>query len=253
MSAQVHPCMWCGEPTKGTLEHILPESLGCPPDFVLKAGVCASCNNGLGHVDQALLHEFELIACLAGVPRKGGGPPAIHSWAAIAATRTASGPEWHLNAGPQVIPALGKNLAAAKPSNGISNVQFKTGDGIGKVTFDQAFGKHPKFVRAIYKVAFGALAYFEGLDAACAAKYDPVRAFVKKGEGKFRALMFTSVHEPVHCFEPPHKLAGSEYPVVPMTIFGVGFLADLDPDQKGLAHLQVTLPKSEPYIMLPPT
>jgi hypothetical protein len=29
-------------------------------------------------------------------------------------------------------------------------------------------------------------------------------------------------------------------------------VADLDPNQKGLAHIRTNLPKGEPYVMLPP-
>lgn len=74
MNAAVNDCIWCKRPVRKTnIEHILPESLGCPPQFVLQGCVCMSCNNSLGHVDQALLKQFEIVAFMHGVPRKGGG------------------------------------------------------------------------------------------------------------------------------------------------------------------------------------
>jgi HNH endonuclease len=252
MNKPIQPCIWCGSLTHGSLEHILPEALGCPSDFILTEGVCISCNNGLGHVDQALVHEFELIACLAGVPRKSG-PPGIHSWAAVAATTTASGPEWHLNAGPQPIPALNKKLAAAKPSNGISNVAMSVKDGVGTITFDQTFGADPKFVRAVYKTALGSLAFFEGLAAARHEKFDPIRTFVRSGKGKFRVLMMERQDGRRTFFGPPWAGPESTHPVVGMTILGVSLIADLDPEQKGLTHISNTAPKEERLMVIPPT
>jgi HNH endonuclease len=63
------PCIWCTKLNASTaVEHIIPEALGCPNGFVLKDGaVCESCNNNLGHLDQAVLDEFDMLVFLAGV------------------------------------------------------------------------------------------------------------------------------------------------------------------------------------------
>jgi hypothetical protein len=65
-------CIWClRENSSRAIEHIIPDALGCPEEFVLTAGVvCEKCNNRLGQVDQAVIADLEISAFQAGVPRK---------------------------------------------------------------------------------------------------------------------------------------------------------------------------------------
>ena len=116
-------CIWClGDFPKLSREHAIPESLGCPDDLVLTNVACARCNNALATLDQALLKQFEPITVMYGVPRKGGRPPTIDGWRAIASRHRADGPHMFLNAGPGVVEAGGKRLHPAGKANGITNV-----------------------------------------------------------------------------------------------------------------------------------
>lgn len=257
MVKKVQDCIWCKRPVRReNEEHILPDSLGCPPLFILEDCVCMSCNNGLGHVDQALLHDFEIVAFTLGVPRKGGRPPVIGGWRGIRAGYGPHGPEIYLNAGPQTVEALGSNLHAASARSGISDISFEH-NGIGQraeIRFNQVFGTHPKFRRSVHKVAFGALAYFFGADVALRDVYDPVRAFVRKGVGGgFDVLMMGGATNFGHSFHPPVIIPGCELPVVEMAIFGVSFAVDLDPAQRGLAWMrrQLTEREANDWTVLP--
>ncbi|PHR02538.1 MAG: hypothetical protein COB31_06315 [Erythrobacter sp.] len=61
-------CIWClNDFPKLSLEHGIPEALGCPPDLELRDTTCAECNNRLGTIDQALLKSFEAISVMYGV------------------------------------------------------------------------------------------------------------------------------------------------------------------------------------------
>ena len=206
-----------------------------------------ACNNGLGHVDQALLREFEIIAFTRGVKRKGGRPPMINNWAAVRGRYGENGPEIHLNAGPQTVEALGKNLHAASPRNGIHAVT--TGPMIPgqqcEIKFQQQFGRDPKFRRAIYKVALASLAYFRGADEALRDAYDPTRAFVRTGKGDFDVLMMGGGSNEAHYFCPPLVPEGCILPVIDMAIFGVTFGVDLDPLQTGLTQMRARLTERE--------
>lgn len=254
MTTPIPPCIWCCEPVSSpTLEHILPDSLGCPEWFVLENGACAACNNGLGHVDQALLRQFEIIAFVHGVHRKDGRPPSIDTWASLKARVGTDGPELHLNAGPQVVETMGKQLPAANRSNGIFDVRMERDGNKANIGFRQEFGRDPKFARALYKVGLGSFAFFHGVQAATDPRFDPVRAFVKDGIGDFQVLMLGRQDEPVHQFGPAVSHPDCPFPMVGLTIFGVHFILDLDPDQRGMAHMRATLPSAtdERWMILP--
>ncbi|MBB4099379.1 HNH endonuclease [Sphingomonas kyeonggiensis] len=246
MTSAIQDCIWCKRPVrKANVEHILPDSLGCPPDFVLRGCVCMACNNGLGHVDQALLRQFEIIAFMHGVRRKGGRPPVINNWAAIRGHYGATGPEIFINAGPQTVEALGKNLHAASSRNGIHAVTNDDSRIVGQesqISFKQEFGREPKLRRAIYKVAFGTLAFHLGAAEALRDAYDPVRAFVRKGQGDFDVLMMSGGEMgESHYFCQPIMPEGCTMPILDIAIFGVSFGLDLDPEQKGLAQMRERL------------
>src|SRR5918995_740309 len=108
-------CIWCKKPNVDTdIEHIIPEALGCPEGFVLTAGaVCGSCNNNLGHLDQAVIDEFDIPAFIAGVRGKRGRPPKINSRGNMFGTWGESGPVIHVNMGRNPIKAEGGHLLAA--------------------------------------------------------------------------------------------------------------------------------------------
>jgi len=250
MTQATQDCIWCKRPVrKASIEHILPDSLGCPPDFLLRDCVCMACNNGLGHVDQALLRQFEIVAFMRGIRRKGGLAPIINNWAAIRGHYGITGPEIFINAGPQTVEALGKNLRAASPRNGIHAVMNDGPHIVGQetqISFKQEFGLDPKFRRAIYKVAFGTLAYHLGAAEALREAYDPVRAFVRKGEGDFDVVMMGGGGcDGSHYFCPPLVPEGCALPVVDLGVFGVTFGVDLDPEQHGLALMVARLTERE--------
>ncbi len=241
MNAPIEHCIWCLKPIrKGSEEHVLPDALGCPPQLILPVGVCMACNNGLGHVDQALIRQFEIAAFVKGVRRKKGKPPAINMWAPIKGQYVDGQPEIHLNAGPQTIETLGRQLPAASAANGITKVSFDA-PAVGQqatITFTQEMGREPKLARALLKVALGSVAIHWGLEQARDPRFDAVRAFVKKGAGHFDILMTEGQPGCAQHVSGPLLREGDVYPVVEITLFGIAFVVDTDPAQAGLAVLR---------------
>ena len=246
-------CIWCLKSRPSSVEHIFPEALGCPPEFVLKTGVCRRCNNGLSHIDHALVHQFEMMAFMAGIQRKGGRPPAVHTWAGLTAAVTKEGPEIHINAGPQLVTALGRPLSSASARQGLKNITFQGSAGIGTVTFDQEIGSNPKFVRALMKVAVGTVAFFNGVERAASIELAPTRDFVKTGAGQFRALLLHQTDGQWHAFHAPWTNPVTDLPIVAMTIFGLQFVVDLDPQQRALATMSEKAGKEGGCNFIPPT
>lgn len=152
-------CIWClsefGEAEK-TVEHIIPEGLGCPPDFLLRNGeVCGHCNNGLGHLDQVLIDNFDFHAFLAGIPRKGGRPPALLNRGNVRGTVIDGKPTLHFNLEQYPIPLEdGTNLAPKRNSKRNVDASIRRQGNFGVVNYKLEFGNDPKFVRALYKVGF---------------------------------------------------------------------------------------------------
>jgi hypothetical protein len=72
-------CIWCkAEANKSSVEHIIPEALGCPDGFVLHNGeVCVNCNAKLARLDRAVLDDFEILTFMLGILRKNGKNPTV--------------------------------------------------------------------------------------------------------------------------------------------------------------------------------
>jgi hypothetical protein len=248
-------CIWCTEPiSKPSIEHGIPESLGCPPDLILSDVACKPCNNGFGAIDQALLKQFETLTVMYGVPRKNGRLPTIDSWPSLSSNHKADGPHINLNAGPGVIEAGGKRLHPAARSNGIHSVWMEPK--AGRLGFKQEFGNDPRFVRALYKIGLNLVARHYGPAAAAGAAYDHVRAFVlgKAGTPNLRVMMSTKViPEAVTHASHPILKHGRPYPMFQVTILGITFLLDMSEDQLSLRdiHGAATL-HGDAVWMLPP-
>lgn len=234
-----------------SVEHIIPDALGCPDHFILKSCVCKSCNNGLGYIDQALINDFAIVAFMVGIPGKGGKPPSITTWSPVASNYENGEKQLHLNADKQPVIAAGKNLKPATRSTGITNVTFDNKNGQAEVRFTQDFGKSPRFFRALMKVALGAVALYLGPEIAASPQYNAVREFVLTGKGSFRALLVSPNDAPGYSLTILPPAESCDYEMAAINILGVTLLVDFDPDQKGLACVQ-SAAKSDPDLKLIP-
>jgi len=242
-SALSFPCLWCGAVDYyPSLEHIVPEALGCPDGFILTDGVCASCNNGLGHVDQALVRQFEVVTVMTGIPRKKGKRPTIEGWAPIHGSIGPEGPEIHLNAGPGDVTIGRKVLKPVGGSTGVHSVNVTRHGSEATLSFGIDIGRDPKLRRALYKIGLETIAYFNGMPRALHTDLDPVRAYVRQGIGDFAALVMDAEDGAGHRISLPY--AGPDGLIVPVTLFGITFLLDLLPGQSGLDRLEAELRRS---------
>lgn len=225
-------CIWClKSDAPPSIEHIFPEALGCPKEFVLTGGVvCEACNNGMSHLDRAVIDDFDMLAYLANVPRKGGRPPMIRGRGNLVANRGRAGPEMSINMDAQSRVAHdGSPLGAfGKSERNVSATLNREGN-LGRISFSTVIGKNPKFGRGITKIGFSSLAYFLGSETALEEMFNPVRAFVRSGTGKRPVLMMAS-EDPKYGHEarPPCKSVAGEY-VVSFRLAVAEFIVDLGP------------------------
>jgi hypothetical protein len=232
-------CIWCKKDfPKLSLEHGIPEALACPPELELRNVACPKCNNDLSRVDKALIKSFEMITVMYGVPRKKGRPPVIASWRPIRSEHRADGPHVYINGGPGVVSAMGKPLHPANKSTGVSNIWASPET--GKLGFSWEMGNDPRFIPALFKIGLNVVAKVYGPETAASDTYDHIRAFVllEPAAPDLTAALHTDVaHSPLTSatfLTKPSRF----YPMCQITILGVTFLIDLDPDQKSLTDIR---------------
>ena len=226
-------CIWCKKVSvKSAPEHIIPACLGCPDGFVLSNGaVCTECNNWLGHLDQALLNQFEIPAFMAGVPRKKGRPPAIRSRGNVIGTVGNLGKEISINM--ETHPVLahdGSKLTAFGKSPRNIRATFEQSGQLANISFSLPLDNNPKFMRGIVKIAFSSLAYFLGTDFALTEDFDPIRLYVRNGQGA-RSILCAKSREDGYKTQvsPPIKSKSGEY-IVRLQLAYFEFLVDLSPN-----------------------
>lgn len=251
------PCIWCKEDGKPpSEEHILPEALGCPPEFVLTNGeVCKPCNNGLAFLDRALVDDFDIPAFQASVPRKSGKPPRVDSRGNMEAYQTAEGPVIAINMDPvPVTTPEGVRVGGVGKSDRNIRATLARDGNVAKVSFEVEFGSSPKFARGIHKIALNATAYFLGLEAAIDPQLDPVRAFVRNGSGNRRILALVSRDsEYRNTVWAPYRHKDGLTVVVRLVM--MEFVVDLSPTQAALPLLTTELERTRGkngWSLLPP-
>lgn len=232
-------CIWCLEDyPKLSLEHVIPEALGCPPDLELDYITCVKCNNQLGTIDHGLVKQFEPITVMYGVRRKNGKTPTIDSWRAISSKHKVDGPHIFINGGPGVVVAEGKKLYPAAKSNGLTDVWTKPEE--GKLGFSFEFGNDRRFLPALYKIGLSLVGKHFGVAEAAMPAYNHVRAFVANDSSApiLTALLDkNNVFAPITVASGPIVKLGRSYPMFRVTILGVTFVLDLAPDQPGLRDI----------------
>lgn len=242
-----HRCIWClGVADDVDVEHIIPEALGCPPEFVLPGtAVCRKCNNNLAHLDLAVIDEFDIVSFMAGVPRKNGRKPFVRSRGNLLATVESNGPTYTLNMESYPVKAHGgAQLAGFRGSKRDVRGKFaKLGD-VAEVSFDVPFGQNPKFVRGITKIAFSSLAYFLGAQVSLDPSFNPVREFVRNDVGKRHLLLMFSEDQTYRNTVWAPSVSPSGELFVAIRIASIEFLVDLGEGESTLSMFQRNMPSS---------
>lgn len=250
-------CIWCkGVDLPRSLEHIIPEALGCPPGFELSSGeVCRACNNGLAHLDDAMARDFDMVRFLAGVPRKGGRPPKIDSRGNLLGTIDGMHPTLSVNMEPYAIRAHdGSSLAAFRGSSRNISATLTHDTRVGRISFSTEIGRDPKFVRGITKIALNSVAKFLGSTIALEDQFDAVRSFVRKGVGARHVLMMPGTGLYRNQVWPPSQSEDGNY-CVTLRLANCEFLTDLSPSESNFPQLHakaVELYGAEGFAVLPP-
>lgn len=234
-------CIWCQGPAGGHhVEHIVPEVIGCPPNFVLPAEIiCLSCNNGLGHLDQAVADDFDFVSFQAGIPRKKGRPAGITGRGNVYGLRGANGPEIFFNMDPvPILASDGTHVAAYRGSERNIKANLEKGESCAQISFQVTFGQAKKFQRGIYKIALSALVYFIGPKELYKPKYDQLRQYVRKGSGTrhFIVLAETDSGDYHHKFVPPFVSPTGDY-VLEFRLACVRFIVDLSESESYLPKI----------------
>ena len=223
-------CIWCSLPTSDPdVEHVFPAALGCPDHLVLPGSVvCRSCNTKLAHLDQAVADEFDVIAFLRGIRRKGRRPPQIHSRGNVFGTIEGDGPAISFNLESYSVASHAcTNLAPYRGRARDIWPHIERDGSTGRVSYDVPFGQGPKFVRGIVKVAFSAFAFLCGANAARSSRFDGVRSFARQGS-THRHTLITPAGDDLFTLAafPPWSSPDGEF-CIEVRIGPIQFLVDL--------------------------
>lgn len=230
-------CIWHkGDENPPSLEDIF--LAGGPEEVVFKNGeVCKPCNNGFGHLDQAVRDTLDLPAFRFGIRDRHGRRSEVRNRRNFKAYHGPDGPVIAVNMGkePMILPGDVRVDPYRGGKRDVRAVHHKDPvTGLDHVVIDFQTGNDPKFVRGIHKMAFELLASRIGSDATLAEAYDPVRAFVKDGVGRRHVLMRWN-HEFIYCM-PNYTFTNADGGHAEnFWVFGVEFLVDLTPSQENQA------------------
>lgn len=183
------------------------------------------------------------------VPRKKGKPPKIDSIPNLKAEVVGKEAVYYLNMEKYPVTAVnGQTISPFRKNSKAVDASFETNGPIAKISFSVPLGRHKKFNRAMYKIAFSSLAFFCGVDEALDSKYDHIRDYVLHG-GKCSPVLFLRQEKEEYRHEVllPCKSEHSDFHFVYMVIAGIGFIVDLSPDQAGLVQLKAMLEQNSEY------
>lgn len=175
------------------------------------------------------------MTVLKGIIRKKGRKPTVDGYSSVASGYDETDPVFYINRQkyPVRLPS-GRMLKGTSSADPIQNVSWVSqADGTVKITYDQQMRFDRKAVRGLFKIALESVAFFEGVGAASEAVVDPVRRFVLGGEGNFRAVMTPDQNVSYESYFHPGFQKEGFGRVVGMTLLGMGFLCDFDPEFKG--------------------
>lgn len=225
-------CIWCKkESNSRSVEHIIPEALGCPVGFYLKEGdVCQSCNNRLSHLDQAVIDEFDIPAFMWDVPRKKNRLPGIDNRGNLIGRYINNKNKTILiNMDNKAIEIEGHRVAGYGKSKRNVRAEFEKDGTNAKISFSIEFGEGPKFVRGILKIALSSLAYFIGAKEVLSPKYDAIRDLIINNKGQ-RKILLKECKDISYRNQVWSPYVGNEGYAIALRIVIVEFAVDLTPN-----------------------
>lgn len=235
------PCIWCmRESHDRDIEHIFPAALGCPDHLTLPGSVvCRKCNNELAHLDQIIAGDFDFLMVMLGIKRKRDRPAEIRSRGNVYAVSTAEGPNIFFNLDPVLYTTpTGQKIGPFRGRQRDVRPQIKRVKGNEvEVSFEVAFGRNPKFVRGLYKIALSSIAHLLGHSAALSDQFDWLREYVMNG-GTRRRVMLTAASDSnfIVAAYPPWKAENGDQ-AMEIRIGTASFLLDLSQNESPLPRL----------------
>lgn len=226
-------CIWCRNKSgEHSVEHIIPDAIGCPEDFVLKNGeVCKDCNNKLAVLDRAVLNEFEIHAFMAGVPRKRNRPPTISSRGNLVGKYILGEKTIFINMEKYPVKGVdGTHIAPFGKSSRNVKAKFKKEGLNAKISFQTSFSYDERFVQGIYKIAFESMAYFLGYKALLSDKYNRIREFVLFGKNERKVLVFPAQDKQYQNEVKSRYSPTQNGYMIEMRLGNVCFIVDLSPE-----------------------
>ena len=232
-------CIWCLQTDqKPSREHIVPEVLGCPSDWILSNGeVCELCNNRLGFLDRVLADEFDLLRLHVGQVGKRGKPPKITGRPNLRGERRPYGPDILVNMGRKI--ANHPHYGVIRPPTGNPRdvqADFSVDGSIARIRIRVQVGATKEFARAIHKIAFTWLAKAQGPGVAWRKTFSAVRDFVLCATGTRYVLGKPARQSEYHRAGTVYSW-GDGCSCVEFTICGNSFMVDLSPRQQVLPVL----------------
>jgi hypothetical protein len=228
-------CIYClKQHNSKSIEHVIPEAIGCPENAILQNGeVCSKCNNELGHnIDMHLKDAFDFLLFNCNISRKKHRFPVVASRGNLFAEYINGKPNVYFNTGNKsVLTGSQKKLVAYNPSNKrhVKIDYYRNGNEIN-FNFSVTIGEDIRFTRAIFKIALGSLTLQKGIDETLNQEYNNIRSFILTGSPVLYCIA-TSDEKPIvqnilyPLWEKEHHF------IVPIRLLGMDFLCDISQGQ----------------------
>lgn len=241
-------CLWCGHKTgKEPVEHIIPDSLGCPSDLVFVDGeVCARCNNRFSRLDQMLIREFDMMRFLAEIPNKKGKSPTVAMRPNTKGRCTVHGPHLEINMENYPVKnSLGETIGAYTGDSRSFHMQMQQFGVLGQAKIRQEGLCNSKDAcRALHKVAFSLFAKQQGIQKALNPRYDPIRNYVRSGQ-ESRIVLIVVDRQNFSFQNTAYQSDSSKFDaeISAFRLAMVNFFVDLSPKQSWLPQMRNMLTK----------
>ena len=228
----VEPCIFCLKVPKQwpADEHIFPESLGCPPGFVLQQGeVCTPCNNRLSKADSKLI---EVLSALRPHGRfktkKGKWQRAELSNATFERT------------GPDAL-SLTMHRRPMIRGEGVDHFSIRRLPTHVSVNMSVRLRLDGRLSRGVHKIAFESLCLLRGRAAVLNSSLQSVREYVLGTVQGFRHVLalpeqLKAQRLPLHGFHGFVENDG-EHPLIQMSVCGLPMFVSLAPDANTILEI----------------